>query len=147
MKKTYIILTLFLAALFVSSCSTNFDDYDSERPVGIRWMTAESAPLVVTPATGPTVTTEVEYWISGVSSSDRTFNVVIEPETDLAPENYSFPTSFVVPANQDRGTLTFTGTDVSLTDEFQQLVVSIEGTDEVFSVVGSHTIQILSILD
>lgn len=131
MKKTYIIVTLFIATLFVSSCTTSYNDFDAERGAAIGFTLGAALELPFS-SSGQVINFPIPYFVSDISSSDRTFQIIIE-ESEVASENYSIETTVVVPANERSGTVVFTGTNVSLTPEFQTLVLAFEATDGVTS--------------
>lgn len=132
MKNVYILLVIAATTLFASCNNTN-DDYDTDRGVTIGFTSLPLEDITLPP--GGTLTFPVPFFITDVSSSDRTFNViVIESETTLAPENYSFETSVTIPAGSRSGVLQFNAENVSMsTEEFQGVSIGFENVPGVNS--------------
>lgn len=131
MKKTYLILTLFLAALFVTSCETDYDEFDSDRgdTIGFTF-----GLLEIGMNAGQSFDLPVTYFVTSASSEDRTFNVIVNAEeTDMTADNYSFDANVVVPANERLGTLFITVTNNSLPDEYVTAVFEFESVEGVTS--------------
>ena len=125
MKKTYIILTLFLTALFVTSCET-YDDYEENRPTVAGFTLGTTLQLPVS-AGNPTITFNVPYYVSTSSDSDRTLNIVLVSEQTTAPSSsYSYESSVVLPAGERAGTMEFIAMNVGLTNEYQPVTFSFE---------------------
>lgn len=133
MKKIHIIFAIFLATLFVTSCSTSYNDIDSDHKAVIGFTTpdleisvSESNPEKIRP---------LPYFVSDVSSSDRTFQIkIIEEETELSEESYLFESTIVILANERSGQITITArNNATLTNEYAPLVLAIEETSGVAS--------------
>jgi hypothetical protein len=133
MKKTYIILMLFISALFTFSCET-YDEFDAERPTIIGFtLGATTLQLTITP-NNPSITFPVTFFVSETSNVERTFKVlVLDNPNGPAPENYSFDANIVIPANERRGVMPFTAMDVSLTNEYAPLELKFEESPGVLS--------------
>ena len=132
MRKVYIVITLLMVTVLLSSCET-YTDYDSNRNAVIGFTLGADLELPLSDS-NPVIVFNIPFFVSDASSSDRTFQViVIEEETEVAEENYSFDSAVVVPANERSGTLEFTAMDISLTDEFAPLVLAFEETSTVTS--------------
>ena len=133
MKNRYIIYTLFLATLLVTSCSTSFNDIDSDHSSIIGFTLSANLELPLSEST-PEINFPLPYFVSDVSSSDRTFHViVVAEETELSEESYSFDAAVVIPANERSGILIFTALNISLTEEYTPLVLAFEETSEAIS--------------
>ena len=132
MKKTYIILTLFLAALFVMSCET-YDEFEADRPTVAGFTLGTTLQLPVS-AANPMITFNVPYFVSKASDSDRTFNVVIVADQTTAPaSSYSFPSSIEIPAGERGGTMAFVAMNVGLTNDYQPVTLAFESVEGVVS--------------
>jgi hypothetical protein len=126
MKKTYIILTIFLTALLVTSCET-YDDYE-ERPTLAGFTLGNVLELPLSNST-PVINFNIPYFISEASSSERTFQIIVlADETEVPSSSYSFDSTVVVPANERSGSLAFTALNMDLTTEFQPLVLAFDNT-------------------
>lgn len=132
MKRAYI-FTLIVSILTLSSCTNNNDDYPQDRGATIGFT---SAALEVTlPPGGVIPNFGIPFFVTSISSSDRTFEVtVVESESTLSADNYSFESTVTVPANERKGTLLFNATNNSISpDEFQNLVIAFVSTGEISS--------------
>ena len=131
MKKTYIILTLFISALFVTSCETDYDAFESDRgdTIGFTFGLLELGMNA-----GQSFDLPVTYFVTSASSEERTFSVVVNAEeSDMTSDNYSFDANVVVPADERIGTLFITVTNNSLPDEFATVVFEFESVEGVTS--------------
>jgi hypothetical protein len=131
MKKTHILFTLFFASLMVLSCSTNYNDINSDHTEIIGFTLSSTLELPLSEST-PEINFPLPYFVSSVSSSERTFKVVVV-ESELSEESYSFDANVVIPANERSGTIIFTALNISLTNEYQPLVLAFEPTSEISS--------------
>lgn len=127
MKKTYIILTLLLTTLFVTSCET-YDDFEAERDT-IVGFTFGAFATGMNP--GQTIVFPIaKYYITDVSPVDRTFQLVADESlTGITSDNYSFDSTVVIPANEQEGTLTVTLMNNSLSTEPKDLVIVFSSND------------------
>ncbi|MGY8885936.1 MAG: hypothetical protein ACKVGT_03885 [Flavobacteriales bacterium] len=137
MKKTHIILTIFLTALLVTSCET-YDDY-AERPVVAGFNLGNVLELPLSNNL-PVINFNIPYFISEASPSDRTFQIIVVADQTSAPSSsYSFDSTIMIPANERSGSLAFTALNIDLTTEFQPLVLAFESTD---GIVGGDVARI-----
>lgn len=115
--------------VLATSCRETYDDYESG-----------GSPLIgftlgVEPEIGVsnTINLPITYFVTDVSSSDRTFQIIIDPETTISPDNYSFENPVVIPANERLGQLILSISNVSLPEDFEPLVLKFESTSSVVS--------------
>ena len=133
MKKIHIIFTLFLASLTVISCSTDFNDIKSDHTDVAGFTTSNVLELTLS-ENSPEINFPAGYFVSSVSSSERTFRIsVVAEETEAPAASYSFDADVVVPANERGGTIIVTLLNNSLTNEFQTMVLAFEGSSEISS--------------
>ena len=59
--------------------------------------------------------------------------MVVEEESELSSESYSFDASVVVPANERSGILVFSAYNINLTNEYRPLVLEFESSSAVTS--------------
>lgn len=133
MKKSIITLLIAAVALVSSSCRESYDEYDEDRGATIGFT---SLPFEVSlPPGGEINGFPIPYFVTSVSSSDRTFEIVIvEEESNLTSDNYEIAMEVTIPANERSGSIPFNGVNNSLgADEFQYLVLAFKATDEVTS--------------
>lgn len=132
MKKAYI-FTLILTLTALTSCETSYDDFEEDRGSTIGFTLGATLELPVS-STNPITDFPIPCFVTGVSNVDRTFEVVVvEEETEVAPENYSFNAMVTIPANERKGFLYFTAMNVSLTSEFQPLIIAFKADENTVS--------------
>ena len=133
MKNITKLVTLLAVLMFVTSCSTNYDDFNSVRNDTIGFTISATLELPLS-QNNPEINFPLTYFVSTSSSEERTFNVVVvEEDSDLPPESYSFDASVVVPANERSGVLVFSAYNINLTNEYRPLVLKFESSSEVTS--------------
>jgi hypothetical protein len=132
MKKAYI-FTLILALSTLTSCNTSYDDYEEDRGSTIGFTLGATLELPVS-STNPIVDFPIPCFVTNASNIERTFEViVVQEETDVAAENYSFNAMVTIPANERKGTLYFTAMNVSLTSEYQPLIIAFKADENTVS--------------
>lgn len=140
MKNIKLIITILAVALFAVSCET-YDDYDTERTTVVGFTTLVGGPNAVVPA-GGTLVKEVNVFVSDVSSSERSFNVVVDQEvTVIGSENYTFGT-MTIPANERTGIFSVTFTDVNLTSDPQPFRLKFDNSTPDYISGNRITIQV-----
>ena len=123
MKKINIIFAIVALALITISCET-YDDYEKPREIVVGFTTS-TATLTV--ADGEEKTTTLNIFSSEATNADRTLNVVVvEGDTELASENYTFDPTVTIPANEREASIEFTGFGVSLTEEGEVVTLRIQ---------------------
>ena len=133
MKKIYKLVALIFSILVVASCTTDFDDINADHTNVVGFTLAVTLELPLS-TNSPEINFPLPYFVSNTSSSERTFQVVVvEEETELSPESYSFEGTVVVPANERSGQLMFNAYNINLTSEFVPLVIAFESTSEIAS--------------
>ena len=133
MKKIYKLVTLIFSILVVSSCTTDFDDINADHTNVIGFTLAVTLELPLS-ENSPEINFPLPYFVSNTSSSERTFQVVVvEEETGLSPESYSFEGTVVIPSNERSGQLMFNAYNINLTSEYVPLVIAFESTSDIAS--------------
>ena len=133
MKNITKLITILTVLMIVTSCSTNYDDFNSVRNDTIGFTISATLELPLS-QNNPEINFPLSYFVSTSSSEERTFNVVVvEDESDLPSESYSFDASVVVPANERSGILVFSAYNINLTNEYRPLVLEFESSSEVTS--------------
>jgi len=126
MKNIYRIFTILFVTMIVTSCSTDYDEINSDHSdiVGFTLSVTLELPLSVN---NPEINFPLPYFVSSASSSERTFHViVVADETEVPAESYSFDGTVVVPANERSGTILFTALNNGLTNDYAPLVLAFE---------------------
>ncbi|HPF11421.1 MAG TPA: hypothetical protein PKW08_03245 [Flavobacteriaceae bacterium] len=131
MKKAYLYILLVLVA--ATSCRDSYDDYVQDRgeTIGFTTPTLE----VTLPPGGVINGFPLAFFVTSVSSSDRTFQLrVVDSETTLSADNYSFETTVTVLAGERKGTLLFNAENNSIAaDDFQNVVIEFMPTESINS--------------
>ena len=123
MKNITKLVTILAVLMFVTSCSTNYDDINSIRNDTIGFTISATLELPLS-QNNPEINFPLSYFVSTSSSEERTFNVVVvEEESELSSESYSFDASVVVHANERYGILVFSAYNINLTNEYRPLVL------------------------
>jgi hypothetical protein len=141
MKNIKYLITILAIAVIAVSCET-YDDYDTERSTVIGFTTLVGGPNAVVPA-GGSLDKQINVFVSDVSSTERSFNVIVNSElTELSPENYTL-SPMVIPANERTAVFTITFTDVSLETEAQPIRLKFESSASGNIVSGNQaTVQV-----
>ncbi|MBV1924873.1 MAG: DUF4843 domain-containing protein [Flavobacteriaceae bacterium] len=135
MKNIYLILTVVLSSLLMTSCDVDHDNYDLDRGSLVNFV--EALQIVIVPAGENSTDLEIQFISSDIVATDRTFQVsVVSEETTIDAENYSFNSSVVMPANNNSATFTFTAIDVSLPTSFGDVFLAFES-----DVIGEVTLE------
>ncbi len=139
MKNLKYIITILVFAALAVSCET-YDDFDQDRLPVVGFTSAVGGPNAIVPEDG-TLDKEINVFVSDVSTSDRTYSVLVnEEETELGSENYTFG-NIVIPANERTGVFVVTFSDVSVTSDFQPVRFRVDNSSGIVS--GSEiTIQV-----
>lgn len=139
MKNLKYIITILVIAVLAVSCET-YDDFDQDRLPVVGFTSAVGGINATVPEDG-TLDKEVNVFVSDVSSSERTFSVLINEEgTELGSENYTFG-NIVIPANERGGIFVVTFSDVSITPDYQPVSFRVDNSSGVVS--GSEiTLQV-----
>ncbi|MDN3724315.1 hypothetical protein QRD02_07960 [Aequorivita sp. SDUM287046] len=150
MKKFNIILTFVVLALVAVSCET-YDDYDTDRKTVIGFTSASDNVNNIPEGGERTRTFTDVLFVSDLAPVDRQFTVTViptilpdaePPSTATNPENYTFESTVVIPANSQRGSFTVTGIDNSIEDERgEYFSVAIQGGGNVVS-GGRFTVRL-----
>lgn len=131
MKNIKLIIILLIGVLTTFSCET-YDDYNQVRETVVGF-TRPNENIAGIPING-TKDKSTPVFASDVSSVDRSFTVsIVEELTDVSSANYSFDPTITIPAGERTTMFTITAIDVDLTNEFQNITVSIVGTEDVVS--------------
>jgi|SRR5690606_11309657 len=133
----YLIFILSVAVMTVS-CE-NYDDFEEDRLPTIGFVKKNQNINSIAP--GTTKSESVQVFISDVSSSDRTFEVIqiTIPENEegeyppTGQENVSFDSTVTIPAGERIGLVTVSGTNVTLTGDRTFYRLAIKGSENAAS--------------
>ncbi len=130
MKHIYKITFVLGFLLCMTSCDENIDPIlsngvESENRTFLSFAnTTVSLPITI----DDTGSVDLILNSSTISSTDRTFNINLEMESNADPATYTLPGSVTIPANSYQGVLTINGADNGLVDAtVKQIVFSLTG--------------------
>lgn len=130
MKNIFKILTLLLVtSLVITSCEEDLVVFDNINGQTLAAFDRSSSDLAVIINENGSLTVQVN--VTTASSSDRTINFSVVPETTTAlAENYTISgTSVTIPANEYNGFITIDATDVSIETTPQVLSLRLDSVD------------------
>lgn len=136
MKNIKFLIIILTVAVFATSCET-YDDYDTDRVTVVGF--TKKTQNINSIRAGESKSVELDIFASDVASSDRTYNIIVVPidNPDEFPptgeENYSFDSTVTIPANERIGTITVTGTNVSLSGDRTFFRLAVEPGSDVAS--------------
>ncbi len=145
MKKViYITLLVLIAVACGEQDIAQYDAYGDEALVQF-----ETNSTLVSVGTGNQKTVEIPISISTYSSEERTVTVTVNPNpvgviNPALTENYSFNGTVTIPANELKGSFSFTGINPSgLSETVQlQLIISASSISEATLSPAIHTVNI-----
>lgn len=118
-KYIKIIALFVVAALAISACTEEL-----ERADYISFQGATVGMAIPIPGSDET---EIKVYTTTKSGSDRTFEITVDPSSTANPDNYTVPSSVVIPANTNVGSFTVQAT-ASFIDGFLLLKVEPTGS-------------------
>ncbi len=144
LKIAFLSLTILL---FFSSCDDEVDRviYDGLAASDRTLITFPQSSVMLPVPETESRSIDVAINASTISSSDRTYNIVLNAdETTVNVDAYTLPTSVTIPADSYEGILTVSGTDVSglLSSDIEKIVFSIGGLSDTTD-IDNDTIEIL----
>ena len=110
MKNFRYLKSIFCFALAISlftSCEEN-PDSPLNNFVGFE---IGPSPRAITVTKDATQSFEVKVYASETTSSDRSFNIMVDTEASTLAAPYSLPSQVTIPGGSNEGTLTFSVTD------------------------------------
>lgn len=127
MKNNKIILLIFMFALFIfTSC-----EEEVEAP-GTNYVSFENNRTLEVEADG-TSTFEVMVYSANIVDSDRTFNIMLSPDSTLDPSTYTLPSTVTIPGSTNVGKIDISITDVDLTlANSESIILNLQGGDGLF---------------
>jgi hypothetical protein len=111
LKLTKIFVMFLSLGLVLQGCTE-----DDAASTDFNYATFETLSKDVAVNPGETLSSDIKVYVTQVSGSDRSFNLVIDPTSTIDMNNVSVPTTVTIPANSNFGTLTidFEGVDLDL---------------------------------
>jgi len=111
LKLTKIFVMFLSLGLVLQGCTE-----DDATSTDLNYATFETLSKDVAVNPGETLTSDVKVYVTQVSGSDRSFNLVVDPTSTIDMNNVSVPTTVTIPANSNFGTLSvdFEGVDLDL---------------------------------
>lgn len=144
--KKLVLLCLVLLAVF-SACEEDPVIYDNINGKTLAKFETSAINFPI-PFEGDFIV-DIPISVSTISSNERTVSVsVVEDQTDLSSDNYSFNPQVTIPANSYEGTLRVTGYNESLVlGEINSLVLEISSFSEENVSLSSDTITLSAFLN
>lgn len=148
MKNLKFIITSLLLVVFLScdkddaAMNRIYDNVNGQTLISFA-SNASDLPVVIDNDGSVEITIES----STVSTSDRTVNISIDPNSTANAENYMLSTNVVtIPANAYSGTFTIDAEDISVEPASESIIVNIDSAPE-GSIVGrsTHTVSIFQV--
>lgn len=135
MKNYFIMILLAISTVFVG-CQYD-DDFTPPNYVTFERDTKADVGVDI----GSTSTHEVTIYTANTTSSDRTFDLVVNEATTLDAAAYNLPASVTIPGGSNEGTFTVEVSDMNLGLTGKQLVIDLAETADL-SAGGSYTIVV-----
>jgi hypothetical protein len=111
MKKNSLFLFLLLSLLALNSCNTDDNgNYTLTTIVSAGQWEFDLGVIVNT-----TGSIDIDVYSNDISTSDRTFNILVSEESTGSSADYTVPTSVTIPANSNMGVLSISAKDVTNT--------------------------------
>lgn len=132
MKK---IIALLLLSSLIYSCGENEGAIYNPNGQGLVYFATASSNLPIVLDGVGQVTVSVNS--SSLSNVDRTVTIEILDSSTADPQNYSLPTTVVIPANEYSGTLTINGVDVTAETAPTLLVLKIVSINDQRAAISS----------
>lgn|SRR5690606_22031692 len=133
MKNIY---SIFFSLLTVAFLSVGCEE-DIPEPTGVDYVTFAKKAYSTGVDPGGSTTFDITVYTANVVSSDRAYNVVVDPSSNAAAGSYTVPSSVTIPSGSNEGTLTVSLTDTNLGIGVNNLVLKFELSENYF--VGSST--------
>ena len=137
MKKTNLLLILTLSLFAFFGCEKN-EDVIAVSQIDYLAFSSDSFSTGVDP--GGNTNVDITVYASNISSSDRAFNVAVDPSSDAAAGSYDVPASVNIPSGTNEGTLTVALSDVNLGIGSHNLTLNFDLSEGQFD-GGSTTIS------
>lgn len=136
---------MLVAVLFASCEETESTLFDPINGQTLATFNSDNSNLPVNIGGDGQITLQVNS--TTVSTVDRVVNISVDQMASTAdPDNYTVPTSTIIPANEHIGTFVVTGVDVSVEIDVETIVLnldSIEGGGQITQT--AHTISIFEV--
>ncbi len=128
------ILLILLTTAFLFSCDESVDKiiYNGDETQNRTFLNFTATVVNLAVAIDDTGSIDMVLQSSTISSSERSFNIVLSTEETTAnPLTYSLPASVVIPANSYEGGFSITGMDNNLLEPIPETIVfSLDGLPE-----------------
>lgn len=105
---------------------------DVEGTKDINYVSFGKIPSNISVEKNSTNSVDIYVYTTQITSSDRTFNIIVTDATTLDPLSYSIPSTVVVPANSNEGITTVTFSDVNLGEDVESFELAFEPKSNVF---------------
>lgn len=128
MKNIYSLFFLLIAVLFAVSC-----DEDIPEPSGVDYVTFAKATYSTGVDPGGSTEFDITVYSANITSSDRSYNILVAPTSNASVGSYTVPSSVTIPSGSNVGTLTITLSDTNLGIGVNNLILNFEKGDNYFT--------------
>lgn len=138
------ILKLLMVCVLFTACDETepvlFDKVNGQTLAAFGSTTSSLRVLI-----NDTGTTDVMINSTTVATVDRTVSVAVDPATTANAENFSVPTSVVIPAGEATAVLTVTGVDNSVETTEETIVLTLGSVEGGIVGKGTHIISMFQV--
>ncbi|WP_242117876.1 hypothetical protein [Aestuariivivens sediminicola] len=139
MKKILSLIMITLSVIVLTNCEEN---EITPKVSEIDYVGFEVDPAEIAVPLNGSLTQDISIYSSTISSSARTFNVVIDPSSTASPATYNMASSITIPANSNKGTLSIELVDDSIGNGVT-LVLNVSSSDDATFVGEPITLTII----
>jgi hypothetical protein len=128
MKKITYLLLITLSTFVFNSCSEDIDGTNELNHAGLTKL-----PANINVEKNTSISFDIHIYATQITGADRTFNLIVTNKTTLDPASYSIPSTIVIPANSNGGTVTVTFSDVNLGDSAKFFELQLESIPGIYA--------------
>jgi len=129
MKKIIYLLLFVILILGSNSCDDKIDGGTNS----LNYITFQTKiPNILVEKDGST-SADINIYTTQVTSSDRTFSIIVDALSSADPASYTIPTSVTIPANSNVGVLTVSVSDINIGEDGENLILKFESADGLFT--------------
>ncbi len=137
MKKIKLFLFAAISLLALNSC------IDDNEPTNLNYVAFSGSTSAAGVGIGATTTSEITVYTANTSSSERTFDLMLDVDNSTADAgSYTLPASVTVPAGSNKGTFNVEVTDGSWLDTDKSIILNLVPSDSSVSVGNSIKVEV-----
>lgn len=135
MKKTINIFLIIFSLVLFQNCE------DDQFETSLNYVTFGNETYSTGVDVGGSTTIDIIVYTNENVSTDTTFNVIVDPDSDAAAGSYDVPSTVTVPSGSNKGTLTVGLSDVNLGIGVNKLILNFDNVLEGYASSDSTTIE------